>query len=228
MVKRSALAAVLFFCAGLLFAGDVANFVNLGFSPDSRYFMFGQYGVTEGMIAYAGLYAVDVAHDRFVTDGERRGRYLGSLEPGEDGRGEFYNLIADNAALAKRLRINHLLTGRVLYLLLDGQQPKPKLQFRDFQTGNDYTVTLDQFQYSNRQVSSSFSIDVTIHTAKGKNLHFTVGLPNFKRIGVENYRIREIIVGPDNRSLVFVIEKQEKDKDGVNVRYMVDTLTLRP
>ncbi len=228
MTKRSALAAVLFFCTGLLFAGDVANFVNLGFSPDSRYFMFGQYGVTEGMVAYAGLYAVDVAHDQFVPNGEKSGRYLGSLEPGEDGRGELYNLIADNAALARRLHINHLLTGRVLYLLLDGQQPKPTLHFRDFQTGNDYTVALDQFQYSSSQVSSSFSIDVTIHTAKGKTLHFTVGLPNYKRIGVESYRIRRIVVGPNNRSLVFVIEKQEKDKDGVNVRYMVDTLALAP
>jgi len=228
MVKRSALVAVLFFCAGLLFAGDVANFVNLGFSPDSRYFMFGQYGVTEGMVAYGGLYAVDVAHDRFVPDGEKSGRYLGSLQPGEDGRGELFNLIGDSASLARRLQINHLLTGRVLYLLLDGQQPKPKLQFRDFQTGNDYTVTLDQFQYSSGQVSSSFSIDLTIHTAKGNTLHFTVGLPSYKRVGVENYRIRQIIVGPNNRSLVFVIEKQEKDKDGVNVRFMVDTLMLDP
>ncbi len=30
-----------------LFAGDIASFQNLGFSPDSRHFMFGQYGINE-------------------------------------------------------------------------------------------------------------------------------------------------------------------------------------
>ncbi len=228
MTKRSALVAVLLFCAGLLFAGDVANFVNLGFSPDSKYFMFAQYGVTQNMVAYAGLYAVDVAHDRFVPDGERSGRYRGALAPGEDGRGELYNLLASSGALTRRCEINHLLIGRVLYLLLDGQQPKAKLEFRDFQTGNDYSVTLNQFEYTDSGVSSSFSIELKIHTAKGKNLHFTIGLPGYRRPGVENYRIRQIIAGPNNRSLVFVIQKQEKDKDGVNVRYMVDTLLLDP
>jgi predicted secreted protein len=41
---------------------------------------------------------------------------------------------------------------------------------------------------------------------------------------VENYRIREIILAPDNRSLVFVIEKHEVDRSGFNVRYMVETV----
>lgn len=228
MPKRSVLAALLFLSATALFAGDVATFANLGFSPDARYFMFGQYGVTGGMVAYADLYAIDVAHDRFVSGGERTGRYLGTLQPGEDGNGELLNLLAQSASLSNRLGINHLLTGRVIYLLLDGQKPQTDLKFRDFQTGNDYDIKLNQLEYANQTVSASFSIDLTIHTAKGKVLHYTVGLPGYRRPGVENYRISRIIVGPHNRALVFVIEKQEQDTVGVNIRYMVDTVLLPP
>ena len=48
MAKRFALVWALFVVAALAAsAGDVAQFVNLGFSPDSRYFMFGQYGTLE-------------------------------------------------------------------------------------------------------------------------------------------------------------------------------------
>ena len=48
MSKRLALVWVLFLLAALAAsAGDVAQFVNLGFSKDARYFMFGQFGIAE-------------------------------------------------------------------------------------------------------------------------------------------------------------------------------------
>jgi len=228
MVKRSILTAVLVFCGQLLFAGDVANFINLGFSIDSKYFMFGEYGMTENSVAYASISAVEVARDKFASDGVRSGQYRGVFQAGQDGLGALLNLLSDNAAFSKRFRIDHLLTGRELYLLVDGQEPKPSLEFRDFQTGNSFVVTLNQSQSQDGDVSASFSIDVTIQAQAGKPQHYSVGLPNFKRPGVENYRIRRIVLSPDNRSLVFVIERQEKDQNGANVRFMVDTLVIDP
>ena len=48
MAKRVTLFWALFLLAALgASAGDIAQFVNLGFSADSKYFMFGQYGVSE-------------------------------------------------------------------------------------------------------------------------------------------------------------------------------------
>ena len=65
------LAAVLILLgASLLFAGDIARFVNLGFSHDNRYFMFAQYGVKEGTsFPYADLFVVDVPTNRFASQG---------------------------------------------------------------------------------------------------------------------------------------------------------------
>ena len=48
MAKRLSLGLAVFLAATLAAgAGDIAQFVNLGFSADSKYFMFGQYGVLQ-------------------------------------------------------------------------------------------------------------------------------------------------------------------------------------
>ncbi len=228
MVKRSILFGALFLCAGALFAGDVATFVNLGFSADARYFMFGEYGVADDSIPYAHLYAVDVGANRFLPEGEKSVEYRGPIEAGEDGLGAMFTLVASNVALAERYRINHLITGRELYVLIDGQAPQSHIEFRDFRTGSSYSVTLNQLKYSNDSVSSSFSLEVAVRSANGGERHYTAGLPNFKRPGVENYRVCRILLAPAGRSLIFVIQKEEKDKDGANVRYMVESLGIDP
>ena len=54
----------------LLFAGDVANLVNLGFSPDGMTYAFGEYGITDQTYrSYAEIYIVDVAKNDFVKSG---------------------------------------------------------------------------------------------------------------------------------------------------------------
>ena len=74
MAKRIALVGALFLLAALAAsAGDVAQFINLGFSPDSRYFMFGQYGVAEGSSApWADSYIVDVPGNAYAKKGVRQ------------------------------------------------------------------------------------------------------------------------------------------------------------
>ncbi len=50
-------------------------------------------------------------------------------------------------------------------------------------------------------------------------------MPNYWRKGVINYRIKQILLGPNERSLIFVIEKEEQDGKAENIRYMVETLS---
>ncbi|MDR0313486.1 MAG: DUF2259 domain-containing protein, partial [Treponema sp.] len=53
-----------------LWAGDVATFVDLGFSPDGRTYAFAQYGVQSGtLIPWAELFVVDVPQNSFVSNG---------------------------------------------------------------------------------------------------------------------------------------------------------------
>ena len=52
----------------------------------------------------------------------------------------------------------------------------------------------------------------------------TVGLPDYWRTGVRRYRIKQVLLAPDDRSVVMVIEREEQDSTGINIRYMVETV----
>ena len=54
----------------------------------------------------------------------------------------------------------------------------------------------------------------------------SVGLPDYRREGVKSYRIKQIIAGPDEESLVFVVQKIQEDTEGVDIRYMVETVYI--
>lgn len=226
-MKRSLVLCLLLLTAAVVYAGDIATFVDLGFSNDSRYFMFGQYGAQEATSKlYADLYLVNVRTNAFVANGVKHQDYQETLQPGQGAVGALISIVVDTLPLSRQYGINYRKPGRLLYILMDGQAPQPHLQFRDFPTGRSYTIDLQQSQYgSGNSVSSSFYITMKVTT--GSTSHtYTVGLPDYRRSGVRNYRIRRIIASPDDKSVVFVVEKEEVDKNGVNVRYMVETAQL--
>ena len=207
-------------------AGDVARFQNLGFSPDARAFLFAQYGVSEkSSLPYAELYAVDVAANRFFPAGVRSATYDNPVEPGETGVGALFNLLGESVELVRTRRIDHTLTGRLVYILLDGAEPKHELEFRDFQTGLRYRIALIQSSRgAGAEVQAAFHLRVGIEGPAGRTATYTVGLPDHWRRAVKRYRIKQVTLAPDNRSLVFVIEREELDGSGDNIRYMVETL----
>ena len=84
MAKRFAVVCALFVAVSwAAAAGDVAQFLNLGFSPDSRYFMFGQYGVLEkNSAAWASSFIVDVPANAFAPKATRQFVSPKSIEPG--------------------------------------------------------------------------------------------------------------------------------------------------
>lgn len=228
MVKKIIVLLVFLCSASILVAGDIATFVNCGFSSNSRYYMFALYGIDDKSSPYAETYIVNVPANDFVPGGARRALYNEPVQPGQEGLGAFLMLFKDVIPITKQYSINHMKTGRILYLLLNGEEPKANLEFRDFNTGNRYDVSLNQSQYgSGSSVSASFFIDVTINFADGTYKDYTVGRPNYKRKGVLSYQISQVILSPDEESLVFIVEKEEQDHDGVNIRYMVETVKIR-
>ena len=228
MHKKGILAFILALAALQAFAGDAAVFQNLGFSPDGRYYMFAQYGVAErNSQPYAEIFTVDVARNRFVPAGVRKATAKNAVEPGTDGRGALFNLLADVLPLKKKYGIDHAFTGRLLYILLDGAEPKPELEFRDFQTEKKYKVVLNQSSSgSGSGLKSSFHLVVTVQDPAGEARTYTAGDPSYWRDGVRRYRIKQILLAPDGRSVVFAMEKEEEDPAGADIRYMVETLKL--
>ncbi len=207
-------------------AGDIAEFVNLGFSENGRYFLFGQYGYqADEMVTYADLYFVDVAGNCFVEDGVHHGQYGSVLEPGQEPNGGLFTLFSQVYSLKDRYGIKPLRKGRPLYYRLEGNTDGVNLSFRDFETGTKYAVALNQSVIGeDGKASSSFYIDVVITDKNGREGSYQVGLPEYRRKGVKEYTIEKILLAPDGNSLVFVIAKTIYDGESPDIRYMVETL----
>jgi predicted secreted protein len=227
MQKRALIVPVLlFFLSIRLFAGDIAAFENLGFSEDAKLFLFAQYGIgAEDSRAYAELYMVDMAGNRFLSGGVLKKSYDEEIYPGQNGSGALYMALREFTPRIEKEKINHLATGRLVYLLINGDTPQKHLEFRDFLRGEQFEVELIQHSYGEgKDVSSSFHLEVKITPKSGKARSYKVGHPDYKRPGVLEYRIKRVFFSPDEKGLVFVIERDELDGSGNNIRYMVETL----
>jgi predicted secreted protein len=230
MAKRHALVWALLLLAALAAsAGDVAQFINLGFSADSRYFMFGQYGISQSTSApWADSVIIDLPANAYAKKGARQFAATRPVDPGASGLGALFNVLADGTAEKKQYKIDHLNTGRLVYILMDGATPPDSIEFRDFQTGRSYKVALTQSSSTRgTDVSSAYSITVTITEKDGKTRSLNAGDGTYKRSGVKAYHLKQIVLAPDGSSLVFVVQKEELDTQGVNVRYMVETLKVK-
>lgn len=210
-----------------LFAGDIANFNNLGFSQDGNRFVFAQYGVTDAeFYGFADIYCVDVAKNDFIPGG------VFSVAPsrntaGKDGLSLFTDLKNSSARYFLQLGVEQSRQGRSIYVLSENGSSVSTINFRDYETERDYSIRLNALaEGTGKNLSSSFYINLEITDKDGKTQKRTVGLPGFKRKGVSGYRIRRIITDDSGKSLVFVIEKEMPAANGTSVRYMVETLKL--
>jgi predicted secreted protein len=216
-------------------AGDICTFVNLGFSADSKNFMFGLYGVHgRDNIPYAEAYIVDVPNNRFLPGGQLISLGSKPVTLGQDGSGALYNILHTIKPQIDTYRIDHLEVGRLIYILVNGQEAKNKLSFRDFNTNANYELTLTQ---KSRQVAAkageaatteaAFNITLVIHKTDGTDKTVTAGNPNLYRDSVETYVVRQVVLSPDENNIVFVVEKQDRSKGSLQTSYMVETVSLK-
>jgi len=223
-------AVVLFICTPVLRAGDSAAFVDLGFSPDGKTFMFAQYGVQSGTLKpWADLFVVDVARNNFVSGGRISYIHDAPVVAGNDGSGALYRLIARNSALADQYRINYLNMGQPLYIAINGASTSPgeTIEFRDFASGNSYRANLVPYTEGEGQnLKSSFFINLECNTAAGGKRAYTVGTPQIKRPLINEYRIRKVMIAPHDGSMIFVIEMKRLAGSGFDIRYMVEAVRL--
>jgi len=233
MKKILSLILLMVLLAGAVWAGDLATFINLGFSENSRFFMFGQYGIEgKSSLPYAEVYTVDVHENKFTPRGVKNEVYNIPPQAGQNGMGALLKILHDLAARendpVSQYQINHMKSGRLVYLLVNGQTPKEQIDFRDFGLGNSYRVILNQSRFgTGKGVSSAFHINLTVTDKAGNVTPFIIGLPNYRRTGVQAYRLKQVIFSPDESSLIFVVEKEMVSTDGVDFRYMVETVRLK-
>lgn len=229
MRLRAYLAAVFLLALFPLAAGEIASFVNLGFSQDSQSFMFGIYGINEkNTTPWAEAFIVNTVHNTFTENGV--GSFVSSRTAslGQDGSSALFTLLHDMNSSVDTYRIDHTNTGRLVYILLNGVSGQDEISFRDFNTGNTYSITVKQQKrtFQENAVEASFSLSIKATDSSGKTKTMTVGKPNYFRKDVEQYLVRQVILSPDEKSLVFVIEKRAIQKGSFSTSYMVETIKV--
>jgi predicted secreted protein len=227
--KRAFLFIIVALTGFSLWAGDTASFVDLGFSPDGRTYMFAQYGVqTATLRPWADLYVVDVPQNNFVSGGKISYVHDNPVISGQDGSGALYRIIARNNALAERYNINYLHQGQPLYVALgNSAAPGETIEFRDFEQGNSYRATLTPYVEGNgANLKSSFYINLERTGRDGSRRSYVVGSPQVKRPLIASYRIGKVMVAPRDGSVIFVIEMRKQGNAGYDIRYMVEAVRL--
>jgi predicted secreted protein len=231
--KRTLIAVFIAILTGLsAYAGDVANFKDLGFSSDGTIYMFGEYGVTgTDLKPWARMYIVNVTSNDFVPGGRLTYQHDSKIVAGTDGEGALFAIVAQNPEITGRYNFNFLEQGLPLYVTLknspqaSGGVNTETISFRDFDRKTSYTITLRSLvEGSGANVSSSFYLTIERKNANGSTDTFQVGSPGVKR-NVSSYSIKKVTFKPDTKSMAFIIEMRSppSSEGGSDIHYMVET-----
>ncbi|MDR1398580.1 MAG: DUF2259 domain-containing protein [Treponema sp.] len=216
----------------LAWAGDIASFVDFGFSSNGQNYMFGQYGVqAQTLNPWAELFVVDVPRNTFVSGGRLSFVHDSPVIAGQDGIGALFRLVSLNTELISRYGITYLLQGQLLYLSLDTTQPSSTgetIEFRDFERNEAYRARLvPTIEGTGTNLTSSFFITLERTSQTGARRSYTIGTPQVKRPLISAYRIKKVMITPQGGAMVFVIETSKPTADGPDVRYMVETVSIQ-
>jgi predicted secreted protein len=229
LVRKSSLILLALFVAGAaLWAGDVASFVDLGFSEHGQFYSFGQYGVDEHTLKpWADLNIIDVPSNDFVPSGRILYKHDQKISVGQDGSGALMSLISKNSLVIQKYRANFMQQGIPLFISLkDIRNPDgDSIDFRDFEKSVHYQADLVSVVLgSGGNVRSSFYIKLTRTDNRGVKKVYRVGSPEVKRPGVTSYAIKKVIVNPERTSMILIIEMSILNGSGPDIRYMVEAL----
>jgi len=232
LLKKAVLivSILLLTCVSALWAGDTAVFVDLGFSPDGRTYMFGQHGVlSPSLRPWADLYVVDVIQNSFVPGGRASLTHNTAIRAGQDGSGVLHSLVSNNANLSNRYGINFNNQGLPLYISRDEnpQARGERIEFRDFLSGKSYKANLiPTFTGSGQNVRSRFVINLEVSSQNGQLKTYTIGTPDLVRQKIAQYNIKRVLIDESGSSIIFVIEMKRVAENGFDIRYMVEAVKL--
>ncbi len=218
-----------------LSAGDVATFVDKGFSEDGKYYVFGQYGRTDKKYqGWAEIYQVDIAKNDFVSGGVFKTK-PSAVTADKNGAEVYEALEAKSYFYLKNLNCKKADANQLMYICDDvNKSGTDKIVFKDFNgseidSPNTFNIQLvPTISGYGKNVKSSFYIMVEKKDAEGNLISRTqVGSPDVVRSGVSGYKIEKIMCDKSEHNLIFVVEKTVEDEDGVSIRYMVETAIIK-
>ncbi len=233
MLKRAFLLFLLSMVSTILIAGDVASFIDEGFSSDGKLYVFGQYGSLDiTRQGYAEIYTVDIEKNDYV-DGAVFVTPASAKTSGKNGHTLYTDLRKNNSRYLDGLKLKAVDIDSVLYLKGSSSSPTATITVKDFEessmgSSQTYSIKLTPwYSGSTSSSQSSFFISVEKHDGSGAIIgKQVIGNPDIKRKGVVGYAIEKIIKSPDSESFIFIIEKTLATSSGKSIRYMVETLEV--
>lgn len=230
-MKKSVLCGLLFLLGiSSAFAGDVATFVDKGFSEDGKYYVFGQYGKTDKSFqGWAEIYQVDIAANDWVDDGVFITK-PSAVTADKAGKDVYEALEAKSYFHFKNIKCEQANADHILYILDDvNKTGTDEIVFQDFRNSeidnpDTYHIQLvENVAGSGLNVKSSFYINLEKRDGDGNViLRQKIGSPDIVRRGVTGYKIERIFCDKAEKSLIFIVEKTMEDKTGTSIRYMVE------
>ena len=223
----------LFAVTGMI-AGDVATFVDKGFSEDGKYYIFGQYGRTDKKYqGWAEIYQVDIASNDYVDGGVFKTKPSASTVD-KSGSEVYESLEAKSYYYLKKIPVKPANPEHVLYICDDPNKAgSDKIEFKDFRTANKdkaYTYSVQLVQTvvkSGKELKSSFYIMVEKKDSNGNIVYRTkVGNPDIQRKLISGYKIVKIMCDESEQNMIFVVEKTQEDDTGISIRYMVEAAKI--
>lgn len=235
MNKKSFIIVVSLVLAAFIYAGDVAEYVDLGFSADGKSYSFGQYGVTDKTFyAYAEIYCVDIATNKFISDGVFKTQPT-KATAGKNGKTVFYELLEKNKSYIQKYSGSKITPEMILYL--PGSEKKAsneQVKFQDFEhSTNDNAIfylldTIMHIEGSGEKAKSSFFINVTRQDSNNTVISKQViGTPSVKRTGVTDYLINRVFTNKEGNQIIVVLDKKIEDSTGISFRYMIETANIK-
>ena len=235
-MKKTVLSGLLFLISvACLSAGDVATFVDKGFSEDGKYYVFGQYGRTDKKYqGWAEIYQVEIAKNDFLESGVFKMKPT-AVTADKTGIEVYEALEAKSFYHMKTLNCQKAEPDKVLYICDDPNKAgTDKIVFKDFmhsdiEKPNTYNIQLvPTISGYGQNVKSSFYIMVEKKDSDGNLISRTqIGSPDVVRKGVSNYKIERIMCDKSEKNFIFVVEKTMEDDTGVSIRYMVEAGAIR-
>lgn len=221
------------FLGAAVFAGDVATFVDGGFSKDGKIYVFGQYGKTDkDFQGWAELIEVDIEKNDYV-DGGYFSTKPSSVTAGKKGVEVYESLEGKSYFSLKPLGLEKPEAKQFLYICEDANKKGcEEIRFTDFSSDIEspdcFVVNVvSDVKGSGVNAKSSFFIDIEKRDADGNVIaRQKVGTPSIQRKGVTGYKVEKIFCDKSGRSMIFVVEKTVEDKTGLNIRYMVEACRL--
>lgn len=236
IAKKFFLASICILCtAFFLFAGDVAEFKDLGFSEDGTKYSFAQYGIEDKSFqAWAEIYVVDIPSNNFVKNGVFSTK-ASVQTASKTSMTVFQELYDKNKAFIERYAKKRASIDKTLYIRANESKDAGEIiRFKDYEkitSKDDVTYSLQRIIHktgSGEKTESSFYINLEKIDANGVVIATQlIGTPQLKRKGVLDYTIERVFVDESGKNLIIIVEKKIYDPRGSSIRYMVEAAELK-